>query len=61
MLETRSQIHEIVRAQGMRLVAESQSACALQNKINLFFTVIQNILALALSINRNFGEARYAS
>jgi hypothetical protein len=61
MLDTRSQIHKIIRAQGMRFIAVSQSARALQNKINLFFTVVQNILALALGINRNFCEARYAS
>src|ERR1700693_3865513 len=45
----------------MRLVAILQSACALQNKINLFFTFEQNILTLALRINRNFRKARYTS
>ena len=61
MLDTRGHIREIIRAQGMRLVAVSQSARALQNKINLFFTVVQNILTLALGINRNLCKARYTS
>src|ERR1700719_4100387 len=61
MLDTGSQVHEIVRTQGMRLVAILQSARALQNKINLFFTVVQNTLTLALSVNRNFRETRHTS
>ncbi len=61
MLDAPSQVHEIIRAQGMRFLAVLQSARALQNKINLFFPVVHNLLALALGVKRNYGKARNAS
>ena len=47
MLDSWSQVSEIIRAQRMRFVTVLQRACTFQNKINFFFTVVENTLARA--------------
>src|SRR5579872_1928545 len=51
VLDTRSHVHEVIRAQGMRLVPILQSAGALENKINLFFAIGQNTSTPTLSVH----------
>ena len=61
MLHARSHVGEIIRAQGMGVITVLQSACALQNEIDFFLTIVENVLAIAVGVKRNFAEARNAS
>ena len=61
MFHAWSQVGEVVRAQGMGLVGELQRTRALQNEIDFFLAIIDNILARPARVDRNFSEARDAS
>jgi len=55
---SRRQVCEIVGANAMRFAAVVQSACALQNEIEFFLSIVGNSPAGAIRIDSNFAEAR---
>src|SRR6266853_6362831 len=61
MLHARSQVCEIIRAQGKRAVTVVQNACALQNKVNFFVAIVENALAAPMGIQCSFAKAGNAS
>src|SRR6266852_8348514 len=61
MLHARSQVREIIQAQGMRAITVVQNACTLQNKVNFFLALVENALTASMHINCSFAEAGNAS
>ena len=62
MLNARSQVYEIIRAEGMRFVAVLQSACAVQNKIRfLLHDRRERFHTLPWASTETSREARHTS
>jgi hypothetical protein len=56
MLDTRSQIREIVHPHPISLIRMVQNRISFKDKINLFLMVIEHDLAISAGINGKFPE-----
>src|SRR5438128_11074096 len=61
MLYTRRQISKIIGVHRVRLFPVMQCAIALQNEIDLFFTIVEGGLAVAVCIDRRLPETGRSS
>src|SRR5205814_8322528 len=61
MLYTRRQISRIIGVHRVRLFPVMQCAIALQNEIDLFFTIVECALAVAVCIERRLPETSHSS
>ena len=50
-------VREIIRAHGIRAIAEMQNCVSAQNKVNLFLAVINGCLAIATWPEHQFAES----
>src|SRR5438094_8534499 len=56
MLYTRRQISKIIGVHRVRLFPVMQCAIGLQNEIDLFFRIVEGVLAAAVCIDRRLPE-----